>query len=147
MKATWGRVSGVVLVAVLALGMVAPGLPAGPIETCRFNLPFDAQLGKLVLRTGAYKFSLGHASTNGTITIYQGAQIVGLVQPQMLDGHQNQSENPVLVCIRHDGNVTVRALRLPNVGTYYFSLPKELKVLVAQQPQLIETVSVEASAD
>jgi len=52
-----------------------------------------------------------------------------------------------LVCIRQHGNVTVRALRLPHVGTFYFSLPKQLTVLVAQQPELIETVSVEVSAD
>jgi hypothetical protein len=41
----------------------------------------------------------------------------------------------------------VRALRLPHVGTFYFPLAKDLSVLAAQQPQLIETVSVEVSGD
>jgi hypothetical protein len=32
---------------------------------------------------------------------------------------------------------------MPNVGTFYFSLPKDLKKLIAQNPELIETVLVQ----
>jgi hypothetical protein len=60
---------------------------------------------------------------------------------------QGDLDSPVLICIRHDGNVSVRALRLPNVGTFYFSLPKDLQTLIARQPELIETVSLEVSGD
>jgi hypothetical protein len=33
------------------------------------------------------------------------------------------------------------------VGTFYFSLPKDLRTLIARQPELIETVSVDVSGD
>jgi hypothetical protein len=36
---------------------------------------------------------------------------------------------------------------LPSIGTYYFEMPKSLKTLVAQQPQLIETVQVQVSGE
>jgi hypothetical protein len=41
--------------------------------------------------------------------------------------------------------VTIRALRLPNVGTFYFALPKEVKDLVAQQSRSVESVTVEVT--
>jgi hypothetical protein len=147
MKASWKWVSGVVLVAVIALVMIAPGLHAGPAARGKFTMPFDAQWGRTTLRTGDYTFSVNHITSNGTILVYRGTQAMGIVLPQEFNDRENQSKNPELVCIRHDGIVTVRALRLPNVGTFYFSLPKELKTLVAQQPELIETISVEVSAD
>ncbi|MGA9630369.1 MAG: hypothetical protein WA369_09770 [Candidatus Acidiferrales bacterium] len=62
-------------------------------------------------------------------------------------GESAAPDAPELVCIRHDGKVSVRALKLPRVGTFYFALPKDLKALVAQQPQLIETVQVEARGE
>jgi hypothetical protein len=42
--------------------------------------------------------------------------------------------------------VGVRALRT-NHGTFYFALPKDLQVLMTQQPQLIETVPVQVSGE
>jgi hypothetical protein len=145
MKGSWKWVSGVVLTAVIAFAMIAPELQAGLAATGKFKLPFDAQVGKVALPTGNYSFTVNGESASGRIVIYQGQQAVGTVLPQTFDSYESHSENPVLVCIRHDGNVTVRALRLPGVGTFYFSLPKELKTLVAQQPQLIETISIEAN--
>jgi hypothetical protein len=145
MRASWMRVSGLVLMAVIAFGMIATGLQAGPAPVGKFKLPFDARLQGIALPTGDYTFSLDHVS--GTVFIYRGNQAVGLVRAQVFDSHENQSENPALVCIRHDGNVTVRALRLSKGGTFYFSLPKELKALVAQQPQLIQTISVEVRGE
>ena len=141
------RGSGFVLIAVIAIAMIAPGLQAGPALAARFKLPFDAHLGKMALPAGDYTFSLDHAAFRGVIRFYRGNQAVGIALAQSYDDQKRQGENPVFVCIRHDGNVTVRALRLPHVGTFYFSLPKQLTVLVAQQPELIETVSVEVSAD
>jgi hypothetical protein len=147
MKVSWKCFSGVVLTAVIALAMIAPGLHAGPAARGKFTMPFDAQWGRTTLRTGDYTFSVNHITSNGMIFVYRGSQAVGLMHPQMFNDSDNHSKNPELVCIRHDGIVTVRALRLPNVGTFYFSLPKELKTLVAQQPELIETISVKVSAD
>jgi hypothetical protein len=147
MKVSWKCFSGVVLTAVIALAMIAPGLHAGPAARGKFTMPFDAHWGRTTLRTGDYTFSVNHITSDGTILVYRGTQAMGIVFPQEFNDRDNQSKNPELVCIRHDGIVTVRALRLPNVGTFYFSLPKELKTLVAQQPELIETISVEVSAD
>jgi hypothetical protein len=146
MKSSWKRVSEVVLIAVIVFGMIAPGLQAGPVATGKFKLPFDVQLetqfGKMALPAGDYTFKVDNLVANGAITISGADWNVLMVHPQTFNNNQNQSQKPVLVCIRHDGNVTVRALRLPRVGTFYFSLSKELKVLVAQEPQLIQTVEV-----
>jgi hypothetical protein len=101
----------------------------------------------MALPTGDYTFSVQDASLNGNIYVHHGSQAVGVLHAQMFKDNENQSKSPVLICIRHDGNVSVRALRLPNVGTFYFSLPKDLKTLIARQPELIETVSVDVSGD
>jgi hypothetical protein len=149
MKDIRKRVSGMLLSAVIAIGMIAPGLQAWPSAAGKFKLPFDVQLGeKMALPTGDYTFLIDRsAGSNGTILVYRGNQVVGMALPQTVDRDEKQGDKPVLVCIRHDGKVTVRALRLPQVGTFYFPLPKDLKVLVAQQPQLIETVSIQVSGE
>ena len=93
---------------------------------------------------GVYTVSVDRFNTNGRIQVSQGTHGVATMLPQLFDYTQNQSKDPELVCIRHNGIVTVRALRLPQVGTFYFSLPKDLKVLMAQQPQMVETIPLEA---
>ena len=131
------------LVAVIAIGTIVPGLHAGPFGEGRFKLPFDAQVGKMMLSTGDYTFSVDRgAGAYGLIRVYRGTESVGIMVPQELDSFHGQGTNSALLCIRHDGKVAIRALRLPNIGTYYFELPKDLKTLVAQQPQMIETVQV-----
>jgi hypothetical protein len=136
------------LVAVVAIGAIVPGLHAGPFGEGRFKLPFDAQVGQMTLSTGDYAFSVDrNAGSFGLIRVYRGTESVGIMVPQELDTYHGQSQNSALLCIRHDGKVTIRALRLPNIGTYYFQLPKDLKTLVAQQPQMIETVSVQVSGE
>jgi hypothetical protein len=139
----------VALGAVIAFGAIAPSLPAASSSEGRFKLAFDAQLGeKMALPTGDYTFVIDRsAGSHGTVYVYRANQVVGMALPQTFDRYEKQGEKPVLVCIRHGGKVTVRALRLPNVGTFYFSLPKDLKVIAAQQPQLLETVSVELSGE
>lgn len=136
------------LVAVIAVGAIVPGLQAGPSAEGRFKLPFDAQMGKATLSTGNYTFSVDRADgTFGLIRVYRGTESVGIMVPQELDSYHGQQRQAALLCIRHDGKVTVRALRLPNIGTYYFQLPKDLQTLVAQQPQMIETVPVQVSGE
>lgn len=145
MKDSWKRVSGLLLIALTAVAMIAPGLHAGPPMAAKFKLPFDAHLGKMVLPTGDYSLSLDHATLNTIIRFYHDERAMGMVLAQSFDGHRGLNENPQLICIRHNGTVTVRALRWPNVGTFYFSLPKELQSLTAKEPKLIETVSVEVT--
>ncbi|HEV3482632.1 MAG TPA: hypothetical protein VGR97_09925 [Candidatus Acidoferrales bacterium] len=136
------------LVAVIAIGAIVPGLHAGPFGEGRFKLPFDAQVGKMTLPTGDYTFSVDRAEGSyGLIRVYRGTESVGIMVPQELDYYHGQGRNSALLCIRHDGKVTIRALRLPNIGTYYFEMPKDLKTLVAQQPQMLETVPVQVSGE
>jgi hypothetical protein len=136
------------LVAVIAIGAIVPGLHAGPFGEGRFKLPFDAQVGQMALPTGDYTFSIDrNAGSYGLIHVYRGTESVGIMVPQELDSYHGQGQNSALLCIRHDGKVAIRAMRLPAIGTYYFQLPKDLKTLVAQQPQMIETVSVQVSGE
>lgn len=145
MRGPWKSIAGVVLGAAIAVAVIAPRLQAGPAAQDKFTLPFDAQWGKTLLPAGVYTLSVDRLNSNGTVRIARGSQGVGIMLPQLFDYTQNKSKNPELICIRHNGVATVRALRLPQVGTFYFSLPKDLKVLMAQQPQMIESVSLEAT--
>jgi len=149
MKGSRKGVLGVALAAVIAIGAITPGLQAEPSAMARFKLPFEAQVGATVLPAGSYTLLIdGAGGAYGTIAVYREGQALGFMVPQTLDTYRGQDEKPAaLLCIRHDGKVTVRALRLPKVGTYYFQLPKELKMLVAQQPQLVETVPVQMSGE
>jgi hypothetical protein len=147
MKGSWKWVSGIVVIAAMAFAMIATGLKATPSAALRFKLPFDAQMQKLSLSAGEYSLVLDRSHSGGEIFIYQGQQSVGILFPQTFDEREDQGQKSALICLRHDGKVAVRALRLPNVGTYYFSLPKDLKTLTAEQPQLIETISVEANGN
>jgi len=134
------------LSAVLAIAAIMPGLQAEPAMGGRFKLPFDAQMGKTTLSTGDYTFSVDRtAGSHGVIRVYRGTEGVGIMIPQVLDTYHGQRGQAALLCIRHDGKVTIRALRLPGIGTYYFQMPKELKTLVVQQP--IETVPVRVGGE
>jgi hypothetical protein len=139
---------GVALAAVIVLGAIAPSLRAWPFADGRFKLAFDAQLGETIaLPTGDYTFSVDRSGGSyGTISVYRGGEAVATVLPQTVDS-KVQNEKPELVCIRHDGKVTVRALSLPNVGTFYFAVPKDLKMLAAKQPELVEMVPVEVRGE
>ena len=136
---------GFLLIAVIAFGMTVPSLPAAPMGGAKFKLTFDSQWGKVALPTGEYELRFHPSLADGTIILYQGAKGLGIVRPEVIDRQQNQGSNPVLICFRHDGKTAVRALRVPNVGTFYYSLPKELQGLMAKEPKLIETISVEVS--
>lgn len=148
MKGSRNGILWVALSALIVIGAIAPVLQAGLSAEGRFKLPFDAQMGKTMLSAGHYTFSVDRTyGAYGLIRVYRGTESVGMMVPQELDYYHGQRQNAALLCIRHDGTVTVRALRLPNVGTYYFQLPKDLQRLVAQQPQMIETVPVQVSGE
>lgn len=146
MKSKWTWFSGALLTAVIVVGMMASGLRAWPTPAAgEFQLPFNAKWGVVALSTGDYTYSVSSLSSQGIVSVYRGTQFVGNMPAEFFD-ERVKGNNFELLCIRHDGKVTVRALRT-NVGTMYFSLPKELKVLVAQQPQLIQAVSVEVRGE
>lgn len=148
MKGSRKSILWIALGAVIAIAAVMPGLKAGPMTVGRFTLPFDAQVGKTALPTGDYTFSVDRTGGSyGMISVYRGTESVGILMAQELDTYHGQGESPALLCIRHNGKVTVRAMRLPNLGTYYFPMPKDLQTLVAQQPELIETVPVQVGGE
>lgn len=147
MKFSWKSILGIAAVAAIAFGTVAVRLQARPAAGGSFNLPFEAQWGTVPLAPGDYTFIVSHITSNGSIAVYRGNQAVGFVQPQVLDNSQDQGEKSELLCIRHDGEVSVRALRIPQVGTFYFPLSKGMSTLIARQPELIETVSIQVSGE
>ena len=147
MRVSWKRVAGFVLVAAIAFGMSLPSLHAQAVAAGKFKLPFDANLDKIALPNGDYTFAVDHLAMNSIVRIYQGTRVMAIMHPQSFSSFDNQGEKPVLVFVRHAGNTTLRALRFPGSGTFYFPLPKDLKILSAKQPQLLETISVEVSGD
>ena len=148
MKGSRKSILWIALGAVIAIGTIVSGPQAGPATAGRFKLPFDAQVGKTALPTGNYTFSIDRSTGSyGAVYVYRDGEAMGIVVPQTLDRYKGQGMSAQLLCIRHDGKVTVRALRLPDVGTYYFQMPKDLQRLVAQQPELIETVPVQVSGE
>lgn len=142
MKGPWIKVLGALLVMLTACVAIAPRLQATTAVQGKFTLPFNAKWGKVSLQAGDYTVSINRYSSMATILISQAGRNVGVTLPEMFDYTENNSKTAELVCIRHNGVTTIRELRVPQVGTYYFPLPKELKIMAAQQPQMIETVSL-----
>lgn len=143
MKGPWKKISGIAIGALVALAVIAPRLHAGPAAQDKFNLPFNAQWGKTTLSAGTYTLSVEHFSPSSAIRIEREDRGIGIIVPQSFDYTESQAKQAELVCVRHDGIVAVRALRLPQVGTFYFSLPKELNAYAAQ-PQMLETIPLES---
>lgn len=144
MKRPWTKVLGIALGAVIAFAVIAPRLQAGPAVQGKFTLPFNAKWGKISLPAGDYTLAINHYNSMTTVVIARSGRNVGVTLPEIFDYTENKSKTAELVCIRHNGMVTVRELRVPQVGTYYFPLPKDLKLMAAQQPEMIETVPLQS---
>lgn len=143
MKGPWIKALGVALGAVIACAVVAPRLQARAAVQGKFTLTFDAKWGKVSLPAGNYTLAINHYSSMATVVISQSGRNVGIALPEIFDYTENKSKTAELVCIRHNGMVTIRELRVPQVGTYYFPLPKNLTLMAAQQPEMIETVPLQ----
>lgn len=147
MRSAWKWFAATLMAGAIALAAIAPRVHAAPVAAQgQFTLPFEAHWGKVALQTGDYTFSVNHVTMNGEVTLYRGTQAMGIMRPETFEGSGQPGQNPELLCIRHDGKITIRALRLSS-GTFYFALPTDLKVLVAQQPQLIETLPIQVSGE
>jgi hypothetical protein len=107
----------------------------------QFTLPFEAQWGKLNLQPGSYTFSVKAENSAYLVNVAQGRHQVGFVlasdfsQPSAKD-----QQDHALLCVRHSGECSVGALKMPE-GIFYFNLPGN-KTQVAQQPDLIQRVPV-----
>lgn len=145
MKRHWKSIAGVVLAGLMACAVVAPRLQGRPTAQAKFTLSFDAQWGKNVLSSGEYTVSISQYSSTAMIWVSnQNGRRVAVMLPQAFDTTQTGGKDAELVGIRHNGTVAIRELRLPDVGTFYFSLPKDLTTQVAVQPEMIQTVALES---
>lgn len=147
MKGSRKKIVAFVFVVAIAFGVGLSELHAWPVTKGTFKMPFDADMGMKTVSTGDYSFYVNKVAADGMISIYQGTKGVVMLRAESFSPYEDKSEKPVLIFVRHDGIATLRALKLPEAGTFYFTLPKQLKNLVAQQPQMIETVSVQVSGD
>ena len=148
MRSSWKKIATLVFVVAVALGMGLPKTQASSsVAAGRFKLPFAANLGGMSLAAGDYTYAVEQMSNAGKITIFHDQKVVGMFHAQSFSTFENNSQYPVLVFVRHDGSAMLRAFRFPGIGTLYFALPKEMKTLIAQQPQLIEAIQVQASGD
>jgi hypothetical protein len=147
MTRSWKKTLGMVAMAVAVFALIAVNVQARPATHGHFELPYEVQWGSVALPAGDYTFSIDHLTASGQILLYRGNQAAGIVRWQDMENDQKLGSAGELLCVRHDGRVTVRALELPDVGTLYFALPKGMKTLVAQQPELIEAVSVQVGGE
>lgn len=147
MNSPWRKVVGLASLVALALLVSLPKVHAFSAANGKFQLPFDAKMGNMTLPAGEYEYSVQDMSRTGKIVIYQGTKYATVLHAQSFDDREKQSEKPVLIFVRHDGSASLRAFKFPGAGTFYFPLSKEMSNLVAQQPQLIETVQVQAFGD
>lgn len=129
-----------VLFAIFAVPAHAQGAVSGT-----FTLPFDAQWGQLKLPAGTYSFDIQDTLRFHQIIVLQGTKIVGLVSPSEISHEDEANLHPSLLCVRHNANFFVRALRLPQLGTLYYKGEKEKPLTVAQAPELIQDVPITVS--
>lgn len=121
--------------------LAVPARPKSYRHAGTFALPFDAQWGLVKLSAGTYSIDIEDGS-NFQVILSQGTHYVGIILPESGYSLDKSDVQPSLVCVRHDSTFSVRALRLPAVGTFYYSMPKSKNRTVAQQPELIQNVPI-----
>ena len=141
-KSMFQMISRLALVAFLGLAIVGPGAGAQTESAGKFSLPFAARWGGISLGAGDYTFRVEDLSV---VRVWQGQRELGMVLLQSYDRVNGRNENASLICIRHDGTCAVRALTTPELGTFYFAVPKDARVLVAQQPELLQSVAIQVA--
>ncbi|HEY4740173.1 MAG TPA: hypothetical protein VIH76_06215 [Candidatus Acidoferrales bacterium] len=133
-------ISRMALMAFLGLAIVGPGAGAQTEAAGKFSLAFDARWGGMALGPGEYTFSVEEFRI---LRVQQGQKELGVVLLQSYDGVKGRNEDASLICIRHDGACAVRVLTTPDVGTFYFAVPKDERILVAKQPELLQRVAIQ----
>lgn len=129
--------------AVLMLVVLAvPARPQAYLSSGTFSLPFDAQWGSVKLPAGTYSFDVEDAIHSHQVLVRQGIRYVGIVPQSEFSDDNKTNLQASLLCVRHGSSFSVRALRLPEIGTYYYATPKQKNQTVAQKPELIQDVPV-----
>ena len=116
---------------------------SAPVATGTFSLPFSAQWGGLNLGPGTYSFAVNHGGNSYVVHVQQGTRAVGMVMTSVFSSKDMpELEDSALLCVRHSGSCSVGALKMSQVGVFYFNVPQASKTLAAQQPDLIERLPV-----
>jgi hypothetical protein len=141
-----GKYIAIVLFAIGALAVHSNGQEALRhwIYSGNFNLPFDATWNNVTLPAGQYSLAVDHTGYDGRVLLRRGTRAAGVLLPDRFSSEEAYSiQKAELVCVRHSGTLTIRALNLPNLGTFYYSLPKDLQA--QSNPQLLEQVAISLS--
>jgi hypothetical protein len=108
-----------------------------------FNLPFDAKWNNVTLPAGRYSLAVDQANYNGRVLLRRGTRAIGVLLPEQFSSDKAEHiEKAELVCIRHSGGLLIRALNLPNRGTFYYFTPKDLQAHLIATPQLVQEIPV-----
>jgi hypothetical protein len=135
---------------------------AQPMDTVewqgKFTLSFEAHWGLATLPAGHYTFEVHNLGRATRVEVRgEGKESKGAIILPMTHQLSPSANTSELVCIRHGDTGTVRALVLTDLGeTLYFAIPKNVplyahngnaktRTLVAQAPELIQRISVEAT--
>ena len=151
MKQVQLRVVFAVLFLALAMGWIATGTAAQgvtPVWGCggNFTLPFEAHWGTVTLAAGNYTFIIDRPGGNGRLFLRQGVNNVGIVLAQQFSGTgATKIDHAALVYVQRSGSFDIRALRLPNVGTFYYSVPASSSKQSAENPEINREIAVIAS--
>jgi hypothetical protein len=151
MKQAHLKVIFAVLLLGLAMGWIAIGAAAQgltPVWGCsgNFTLPFEAYWGAVSLPAGNYTFVIDHPGGNGRLFLRQGVNNVGIVLAQQFSSAGvTKIDHAALVYVQRSGRCDIRALKLPNVGTFYYSVPASSSTHTAENPEINREIAVIAS--
>ena len=136
----------IVLLAIGALAVHSNGQEALRhwVYSGNFNLPFDTTWNNVTLPAGQYSLAVDHTGYDGRVLLRRGTRAVGVLLPDRFSSESAYNiQKAELVCVRHSDTLAIRALNLPNLGTFYYSLPKDMQA--QSSPQLLEQVVVSLS--
>ena len=135
----------------IALAVLAASLLAGfaraqgsVVSSGRFTLPVETHWGLAVLPPGEYTYKLASSGFPAIVTVRGQGRAVMIMTNAGISDHR-VSDRSVLNIIRIGREATVRSLDLGHLGrTFNYRVPKHVAELMAQKPELLQHVSVEA---
>ena len=109
----------------------------------KFTLPCETHWGTTLLPAGDYTFTLDSSPAGYILVLRDAARLrVNIIVNHGVSDHQTMARSE-LILVRTGGSYRIRALRLaPLELTLEYSIPKEGKQLIAQNPQLLLRIPV-----
>jgi hypothetical protein len=144
-KANWMKHAALALLAVSLAG----GLANAQDITGKFNLPFKARWGELVLTPGKYSFTYGLTTTGSArvITVYRGQRGLGMILTG--PGSEGQFSDPShLTAVWAAGGYRINSLQLSDQGIkLHFGMPRGEVLEASQATQLATNIPVLRAAN